>query len=161
MTTPIFALRAAALACVALFAGCGGDDDDSLPQLPPATGAALTSCSGLAAAFQFANTTIASAEQVAAGTLSWGGTSIAAHCLVKGEMYARTSPQDGLRYAIGFEMRLPQDWNGRFFYQANGGSDGLVKTAYGVEGHLPFATAPSSRASRPSAPTPGTRAKET
>jgi hypothetical protein len=32
----------------------------------------------------------------------------------------------GKSYAIGFEMRLPNDWNGRFFYQANGGIDGSV-----------------------------------
>ena len=28
-------------------------------------------------------------------------------------------------------MRLPKDWNGRFFYQANGGIDGSVGTATG------------------------------
>ena len=47
-------------------------------------------------------------------------------------MYERVSPVDGKRYAIGFEMRLPQAWNGRFFYQANGGIDGSV-----VAGHRP------------------------
>ena len=39
---------------------------------------------------------------------------------------------DGQTYAIGFEMRLPKAWNGRFFYQANGGLDGSVKTADGA-----------------------------
>jgi feruloyl esterase len=38
---------------------------------------------------------------------------------------------DGKPYAIGFEMRLPTAWNGRFFYQANGGLDGFVTPAYG------------------------------
>lgn len=28
-------------------------------------------------------------------------------------------------------MRLPTNWNGRFFYQGNGGTDGSVTTAYG------------------------------
>ena len=46
-------------------------------------------------------------------------------------MYQRVSPVDGKTYAIGFEMRLPNDWNGRFFYQANGGIDGSVVTATG------------------------------
>jgi hypothetical protein len=36
-------------------------------------------------------------------------------------MSQRTSSVDGQRYAIGFELRLPLDWNGCFFYQANGG----------------------------------------
>jgi feruloyl esterase len=46
-------------------------------------------------------------------------------------MNERTSPVDGQRYAIGFEMRLPVAWNGRFFYQANGGLDGVVVPALG------------------------------
>jgi hypothetical protein len=59
---------------------------------------------------------------------------VAAHCQVLGEMLRRTSPVDGKSYAIGFEMRLPLNWNGRFFYQANGGVDGSVVTATGPVG---------------------------
>ncbi|MBA4329318.1 MAG: tannase/feruloyl esterase family alpha/beta hydrolase [Polaromonas sp.] len=54
-----------------------------------------------------------------------------AHCVVKGLMHERTGPIDGKPYAIGFEMRLPVTWNGRFFYQANGGLDGFQTPAYG------------------------------
>ena len=104
------------------------------PQLSPATGARLVACVELAPAFRFANTTITSAEPIAAATLKWGAEAIGAHCLVKGEMYRRTSAQDGKSYAIGFEMRLPEAWNGRFFYQANGGLDGRVTTALGGGG---------------------------
>ncbi|HKX39820.1 MAG TPA: tannase/feruloyl esterase family alpha/beta hydrolase [Burkholderiaceae bacterium] len=111
---------------------CGGnDDDDSLPQLGAASGATLQSCTDLASKISFANTSIASAAAVAAGTLTVAGTPIAAHCLVKGSMYTRTSTVDGNTYAIGFEMRLPNAWNGRFYYQANGGIDGNVVTATG------------------------------
>ena len=46
-------------------------------------------------------------------------------------MYPRISAVDGKSYAIGFEMRLPNSWNGRFFYQANGGIDGSIGTAAG------------------------------
>jgi feruloyl esterase len=46
-------------------------------------------------------------------------------------MVQRVSTVDGNSYAIGFEMRLPHHWNGRFFYQANGGIDGNVVTATG------------------------------
>ena len=46
-------------------------------------------------------------------------------------MNRRVSDVDGQTYAIGFEMRLPRDWNGRFLYQANGGTDGFVVTADG------------------------------
>lgn len=85
-------------------------------------------------AFTFANTTITSAAPVAAGTLTVAGSPVGAHCQVRGEMFRRTSPQDGLSYAISFEMRMPNDWNGRFFYQANGGLDGKVGTALGAIG---------------------------
>lgn len=57
-----------------------------------------------------------------------------AHCIVKGFMNERTGLgfwSEQASYAIGFEMRLPTDWNGRFFYQANGGIDGVVVPAYG------------------------------
>ena len=46
-------------------------------------------------------------------------------------MFRRTSAVDGKTYAIGFEMRLPVAWNGRFFHQGNGGIDGSVVTATG------------------------------
>jgi feruloyl esterase len=133
---PLLALPLLALPLLALLAGCGGSDDDPapLPQLSAATGAALPSCTDLATRLQLADTTIASADDVAAGTLTVGGQPIAAHCLVKGSMFQRVSAVDGNNYAIGFEMRLPEQWNGRFFYQANGGIDGSVVTATGGVG---------------------------
>jgi feruloyl esterase len=54
-----------------------------------------------------------------------------AHCIVRGFMNQRISPVDEKTYQIKFEMRLPTDWKGRFFYQANGGVDGYVAPAYG------------------------------
>ena len=41
------------------------------------------------------------------------------------------SSTDGQTYAIGFEMRMPNAWNGRFLYQGNGGTDGAVSQATG------------------------------
>jgi feruloyl esterase len=52
------------------------------------------------------------------------------HCLVTGKVNERTG-LDGKAYAIQFEMRLPDDWNGRFLHQVNGGNDGVVVPAYG------------------------------
>lgn len=54
-----------------------------------------------------------------------------AYCLVQGKANERTG-LDGKNYAIGFEMRLPLAWNGRFLHQVNGGNDGNVVPA---EGH--------------------------
>ncbi len=45
---------------------------------------------------------------------------------------------DGADYAIGFEMRLPKNWNGRFYYQGNGGLDGVVQPALGALGGGPL-----------------------
>lgn len=119
----------------ALLIGCGGggSSEPALPQLGAATPGTLASCADLAAKFTHPNTQITLAEPVAAGGLTRGDVPMPAHCLVRGEMHARTSPQDGQRYAIGFEMRMPTAWNGRFFYQANGGSDGVVWPAIGSQ----------------------------
>ena len=126
-------ITAASLLAAGLSA-CGGSGDDAeiLPQLAQATPAPLVgSCADLATRISFANTTITAANSIAAGTLTIAGTPVAAHCQVTGRMFPRTSAVDGKSYAIGFEMRLPMDWNGRFFYQANGGIDGSVSTAAG------------------------------
>ena len=49
-------------------------------------------------------------------------------------LYGSTGkPVDGQTYQIGFEMRLPIDWNGRF-YQGNGGTDGNLVPATGQVG---------------------------
>ena len=48
------------------------------------------------------------------------GDGLAEHCVVEGHLNDRTGV-DGKHYAIGFEMRLPVEWNGRFLHQPNGG----------------------------------------
>ncbi|MGH6627159.1 MAG: tannase/feruloyl esterase family alpha/beta hydrolase [Burkholderiaceae bacterium] len=101
---------------------------------PAATGAnAAMACDALAARFGFTGTRLVSALRVEAGQLKLPGIAQAMpeHCVVKGVMNERIGPIDGKPYAIGFEMRLPTAWNGRFFYQANGGLDGLQTPAYG------------------------------
>ena len=127
-------LRLAALPVLplALLAGCGGSSEPGLPQLTAASPATLKSCSDLASRINFANTRITAATPVDAGTLTVAGKPVRAHCQLTGKMFERVSPVDGKNYAIGFEMRLPNDWNGRFFYQANGGIDGSVVTATGA-----------------------------
>ena len=106
------------------------------PQLSPATAANLSgNCNDLAASMSaLANTTITSSSEVAAGELMVAGNDIPAHCLVTGSMFERVSDIDGNVYAIRFEMRLPLNWNGRFYHQGNGGIDGSVVTAVGDAG---------------------------
>ena len=134
-----------AAACAVFSAGCGGSDNatssSGLPQLAAAQPAGLVgNCTDLASRISYDNTTITSATAVAAGTVA--GTPAPAHCLVTGSMFQRVSPVDAQTYAIGFEMRLPLVWNGRFFYQANGGTDGAVVAATGaVSGGGPLTSA--------------------
>jgi feruloyl esterase len=111
-----------------LLAACGSDD--VLPQLAPAQPAALANCSTLTT-FSHPGTTITAASVVAAGTLTNAGTPVGEHCLVTGKMNERVSAVDNQTYAIGFQMRLPKDWSGRFLYQGNGGTDGAITTADG------------------------------
>jgi hypothetical protein len=105
--------------------------------LKAATGAPLQSCAALATQFRFDQTQVTSATPEAAGALKLGANPVPAHCLVKGRMHPRKG-SDGRDYAIGFEMRLPQAWNGRFYYQGNGGLDGTVQPAQGALGGGPL-----------------------
>ncbi|CCD87001.1 putative feruloyl esterase [Bradyrhizobium sp. ORS 285] len=52
------------------------------------------------------------------------------HCILSGKVNERTGV-DGHAYAIQFEIRLPETWNGRFLHQVNGGNDGVVVPALG------------------------------
>jgi len=90
-------------------------------------------CVQLATQFVANGTRITAVESVPAG-LTVNGMALPypmpAHCKVSGKINER-SGVDGKPYAIGFEMRLPVNWSGRFLLQANGGADGVVQPAYG------------------------------
>ena len=127
-------LMAATLVASASLLACSGSDDDGMQQLLPASGATLASCTDLAGRLSHPNTVFTASTTAAAGSLTIGGTAVPEHCVIDGRMHDRVSPVDGQAYAIGFQMRLPRAWNGRFFYQANGGIDGVVVPATGGSG---------------------------
>lgn len=129
-TGPALPLGLGTLALLSL-AACGGGDDPAPVQLSAAQSATLQSCTALATAFSFPGTTITGATVAPAGTLTNAGSPVGEHCVVTGKMNERVSAVDGQTYAIGFEMRLPKDWSGRFLYQGNGGTDGAVAPAVG------------------------------
>lgn len=96
------------MALASLLAACGGSSiDEPIPQLSAASPAALKSCSDLLRTMKYPNTGITEAVIVPAGTLKTAGTEISEHCLVAEKMFERVNSEDGQRYAIGFEMRLP------------------------------------------------------
>jgi feruloyl esterase len=53
-----------------------------------------------------------------------------AHCEVIGHIARRTG-SDRQSYEIRYHLRLPFDWNRRFFFQGGGGSDGVLGDALG------------------------------
>ena len=119
------------LVCMFLFVAIGGEVNAKKPSMAVG-GTPAIECASLAAAFNYLGTTLTSVSLAAAGSVSAPGIGpMPEHCVVKGKMNERVSPVDEKIYAIGFEMRLPTNWNGRFFYQGNGGTDGMVSTAYG------------------------------
>lgn len=126
-----------ALDISAFLVACGGGDGDgvvavsepSVPQLSPAVGTTLSTCSTLASSFSYTNLKITSSTLVAAGsTVTADGETytLPEHCYVQGYMNERVSAVDGQTYRIAFEMKLPKDWNGRFFFQPNGGTEGTL-----------------------------------
>jgi hypothetical protein len=59
------------------------------------------------------------------------GTSLPEHCLFRAVLSPRTSAA-GQRLGVGFELRLPTRWNGRFAFEGGGGLDGVQHPAYGT-----------------------------
>ncbi|SFN72012.1 feruloyl esterase, partial [Formivibrio citricus] len=121
---------------VALLGGCATymeTDGNKVHESAAVGGVAKQVCGELAAAVAYPNLKITSAKLVASGEEKRPGIvdTIPEHCVIKGSLNERISPVDGKQYAIGFEMRLPSQWNGRFFYQANGGLDGILHPAFG------------------------------
>lgn len=111
-----------------LLAACGAPG----PQAPAASAAGA--CSEAAQAFAVPGVRITAAEAVAADTQRPAGQTagplLAAHCRIQARMNERTGI-DGKPYHIGFELRLPANWNGRFLYQGGGGNDGVIRPAVG------------------------------
>src|ERR1017187_3375272 len=95
-------------------------------------------CTALTGVRQFPNpnTAITSADLKAASAAVTGPggrgsiPALPAHCEVRGKMNERTGA-NGQHYAINFHMRLPVDWNGKFFFEGGGGSNGNIGDALG------------------------------
>lgn len=107
---PLVIVLAGAASCLAATAGAGA------PSSPAAA------CSALAAA-SIPDTRILLAQ------LNPASATLPEHCEVVGAINERVSPVDGQPYAIKFRLRLPVEWNRRFYYQGGGGTDGNLGNA--------------------------------
>lgn len=108
--------------------------DQRIPRLHPATpGYLIGNCDNLATKLlHLEGLSIEALSTIPTGGVTFQGRAISEHCLLRAKVYERTSPVDQQTYAISFEMRLPKAWNGRFWYQGNGGLDGNVVPALGI-----------------------------
>jgi pimeloyl-ACP methyl ester carboxylesterase len=83
-----------------------------------------------------------SSEWIEAGKLRppgvVAGPMLSAHCRLSGKMSQRKGADDK-SYHIGFELRLPVAWNGRFLFQGGGGNDGVVRPAVGPQASVDYA----------------------
>lgn len=109
----------------------------SLAVSAPARAADCTALAGLG----LHDVTISTAEAIPAQILKPDPTSamtgatpsatdVGPHCLVEGKIGDREGVNG--RYGIRFQMRLPDDWNGRFLFQGGGGTDGFIAPAIGA-----------------------------
>lgn len=109
---------------LAMLAGCGGSDDGPLDAK-----AAEARCTAIPTTAGLAATTLTTAYVPAGskrpGTLTTGDF-LGGHCVVTGSIGARTGV-DGKPYATGFQLSLPDHWNGRFLYLGGGGNDGTLR----------------------------------
>lgn len=79
--------------------------------------------------FEGLGVTIETAEIIPAGAIA-ERADLPEHCLVQGMLDARVGA-DGKQYGVGFDLRMPTDWNGRFVFQGGGGLDGVLNPAFG------------------------------
>lgn len=70
-------------------------------------------------------------------------------CVVHGEVDRRVGAQDK-PFHIGFELRLPDEWQGRFLFSGGGGMDGVVRPAVnGLDRGFAVATTDSGHQADP------------
>jgi poly(3-hydroxybutyrate) depolymerase len=75
-------------------------------------------------------TLLTSATQNAARPLQGNAPALPEHCEIMGKINERTGA-NGQQYATKFHLRLPTAWNGRFFFEGGGGSNGNLGNAFG------------------------------
>lgn len=72
--------------------------------------------------------------QITSATLTAATATLPEHCIVQGKINPRIGVNN-TPFAIGFELRLPTLWSGRFFFQGGGGNDGSYTNATGAVGN--------------------------
>jgi pimeloyl-ACP methyl ester carboxylesterase len=129
MSTPArYSSALLSLTAAASLIGCSTQPSTNEATSAQATGAGCASLLGAS----IRGGTITSAEDLPAGTVPvFGGAApIPAHCKLQAKLNERIGI-DGKPYAIGMELRIPANWNGRLLFQGGGGTDGELRPAIG------------------------------
>lgn len=89
------------------------------------------------AGFKFPTNTVITSAKIVSGdivTVNGDKVTLPDYCKVEGKINQRTGegPNGQVEYYIGFELRLPTQWNERLFYEGGGGSDGSIKMPVGL-----------------------------
>jgi Tannase and feruloyl esterase len=105
-------------------AGCGDDSHRAPAPLDAASCGALVDLS-------LRDAEISLAEWYEDEQIGAAGQPLPAHCRIQGEIDRRIG-KGGVEYGIGFELRLPAEWSGRFYFQGGYGTDGGVAPAFGA-----------------------------
>ena len=69
--------------------------------------------------------------EITSATPTAADQSLPEHCIVRGKINPRMGVNN-TPFAIGFELRLPTRWSGRFFFEGGGGNDGSCSPAIGA-----------------------------
>jgi hypothetical protein len=64
------------------------------------------------------------------GTVNDTGELLPEHCLIQGMLNPRIGVGDR-KFGLGFDLRMPTNWNGRFAFHGGGGMDGRLAPALG------------------------------
>lgn len=73
---------------------------------------------------------VSATHRPASEAVPFGDPALPEHCEITGKINERTGTAKQ-RFAINFRLRLPTEWNGRFFFQGGGGTNGAVGNALG------------------------------
>ncbi len=109
----------------------------------PASGDFSQRCAALTGSQKLEFGTIKSAELGASTSPESPNVSLPAHCEIFAQFPERQG-QNGQTYAIRYHLRMPENWNGKFFFQGGGGTNGEIGSALGPVGMGRGSTAPSA-----------------
>jgi feruloyl esterase len=123
------ALKSICIWGLALVAMPSGHAQGGDPKPGPKSGDRSAACAALAA-IRIDRTSISSATAASADVKIGPFGPQPAHCVVEGEIDKHTGA-DGVEYGDRFQLRMPEQWNGRFLFEGGGGLDGTLSPAVG------------------------------